>query len=67
MLNLFELVVKKGIRDGEFKKVDPKITAMYILSIFQGINWFSIFDDSEISPDIYLRQALDLIIVNLKS
>ena len=67
ILMLFELVIKKGIRDGEFKDVDPKITAMYILSIFQGINWFSIFDENEVSPDVYLRQALEIVLLNLKS
>jgi len=67
ILNLFELVVRKGIRDGEFRDVDPKMTAMYILSIFQGINWFSIFDENEVSPDLYLRQSLDLVLLNLKS
>jgi len=67
ILMLFELVIRKGIRDGEFKDVDPKITAMYILSIFQGINWFSIFDENEVSPDVYLRQALEIVLLNLKS
>ena len=43
ILNLFELVLSKGVRNNEFKEIDTKIIAMELLSVFQGINWFCLF------------------------
>ena len=48
IINLFELVVNKGIREKEFIQIDSRITAICILSVFQGINWFCIFNDNKI-------------------
>jgi len=66
LLFLFELVLKKGIRDKEFKDVDTKVVAMSILSSIQGINWFCLFDDSAIDAKMYLNTSIDLLINSLK-
>ena len=66
IINLFELVIIKGIREKEFIKVDTRITAIYILSVFQGINWFCIFDDKKINAVNYLQKSIELIINGLK-
>ena len=66
LLYLFELVVKKGIREKEFKEVDEKVVAMSILSSLQGINWFCLFDDSSIDARMYLDTSIDLLINSLK-
>ena len=66
IINLFELVIKKGIRTKEFIKVDPRTTAIYMLSVFQGINWFCIFDDKTLSAENYIRESIELIISGLK-
>ena len=66
IINLFELVIIKGIREKEFMKVDTRITAIYILSVFQGINWFCIFDDKKINALNYIQKSIELIINGLK-
>ena len=66
IINLFELVIIKGIREKEFIKVDTRITAIYILSVFQGINWFCIFEDKKINAVNYIQKSIELIINGLK-
>jgi AcrR family transcriptional regulator len=62
IINLFELVIVKGIREGEFLSVDSRSTAIYILSVFQGINWFCIFDDSSVDAEDYINNSIELLI-----
>ena len=66
IINLFELVIIKGIREKEFIKVDTRITAIYILSVFQGINWFCIFQDNKINAEDYIQKSIELILTGLK-
>ena len=66
IINLFELVINKGIREKEFIKVDTRIAAIYILSVFQGINWFCIFNDKKINAKDYIHQSIELILTGLK-
>ena len=66
IINLFELVIIKGIREKEFIKVDTRITAIYILSVFQGINWFCIFKDNKINAEDYIQISIELIINGMK-
>ena len=66
IINLFELVINKGIREKEFIKVDTRINAIYILSVFQGINWFCIFNDKKINANDYIQQSIELILTGLK-
>ena len=62
LLNLFEKVVTKGIRQGEFKELEIRTTAMFIIAIFQGINWFAIFEENSVSAENYIENSIDLII-----
>ena len=66
IITLFELVIIKGIREKEFIKVDTRITAIYILSVFQGINWFCIFKDKKINAEDYIQKSIKLILSGLK-
>ena len=66
IINLFELVINKGIREKEFIHVDSRMTAIYILSVFQGINWFCIFNDNKLKAGDYIRDSIELIISGLK-
>ena len=66
IITLFELVIIKGIREKEFIKVDTRITAIYILSVFQGINWFCIFKDNKINAEDYIQISIELILTGLK-
>ena len=66
IITLFELVIIKGIREKEFIKIDTRITAIYILSVFQGINWFCIFKDKKINAEDYIQKSIKLILSGLK-
>ncbi len=67
IINLFELVIIKGIREGEFLSVDSRSTAIYILSVFQGINWFCIFDDNSLDAQGYIDHSIELVIKGISS
>ena len=65
LLNLFEKVVSKGIKQGEFKDLDIRKTAMIILAVFQGVNWFVVFDDNSVSSSDYINSSIDLILQSI--
>ena len=65
IITLFELVINKGIREKEFIQVDSRMTAIYILSVFQGINWFCIFNDNKLKAENYIRDSIEMIIKGL--
>jgi len=65
IINLFELVINKGIREKEFRNVDSHMTAIYILSVFQGINWFCVFNDEKLKAENYIRDSIEMIISSL--
>ena len=65
IINLFELLIKKGMRNGEFIDTDARIMAMYVLSVFQGINWFCIFNDKKIKAENYINHSIEMIISGL--
>ena len=66
LLNLFELVLQKGVRTGEFKEIDTKAVSLIILSGFQGINWFCIFGEDQVSPEAYIEESINIIIQSIK-
>ena len=65
LLNLFEKVVKKGIKQGEFKELDIRKTAMIILAVFQGVNWFVVFNEKSVPPKSYIEDSIELIIKSI--
>ena len=66
IINLFELVINKGTRNNEFISVDTRMTAIYILSVFQGINWFCIFNDKKLKAENYIHDSIEMIIKGLR-
>jgi len=66
ILKLFELVLNKGIRNGEFKKLDTKIVSIELLSVFQGINWFCLFNEDKALAKEYLKKSIDVILDGIK-
>ena len=66
ILKLFELVLRKGIRNNEFRKIDTKIIAIELLSIFQGINWFCLFKEDPLIAKQYLKKSVDTIVKGIK-
>ena len=66
LLNLFELVIGKGIRLGEFDLVDTKNTSLLILSGFQAINWMSVFRPGADDISVYMKDFINVIINSIK-
>jgi AcrR family transcriptional regulator len=66
LLTLFELVLQKGIRTGEFKAIDTRAVSLIILSGFQGINWFCIFGEDQVSADNYIEEFMNILIKSIK-
>ena len=66
LLNLFELVIQKGIRNEEFKEVNATSVALLLLSTFQGINWFCIFGEDGLKPEVYIENSTELILKSIK-
>ena len=66
LLNLFELVLQKGVRTGEFKEIDTKAVSLIILTGFQGINWFCIFGEDQVSPESYIEESMNILIKSIK-
>mgnify|MGYP001190890275 FL=1 len=62
LLNLFKNIIKKGIDRGEFKNIDENIGALSIMTSIQGVIWFSIFEESKLSAEIYLNEVIEFII-----
>ena len=65
LLDLFEKVVAKGIKEKEFKNLDVRKTAMSILAIFQGISWFVVADEKHVTPEEYINDSIELIISSI--
>ena len=67
ILTLFDLVLSKGVRNNEFKKIDTKIVSIELLSVFQGINWFCLFGGDKGMVEKYLKQSVDIILDGIRS
>ncbi len=59
-------IIDFGIKKGEFKKVNPRITALSILINIEGIHWFTLFDKSGVQAHEYIETITDFIINGLK-
>jgi len=66
LLNLFDLVINKGIRLGEFKENDSENTSLLLLSGFQTINWMSLFRSEPKQIKFYINNFIAVIIDNIK-
>ena len=66
LLKLFSNIIKDGIENNEFKNINIKIAALSIMTSLQGVIWFSIFENSELSAEEYITEVMEFIIVGLK-
>ncbi|MBL7052841.1 MAG: TetR/AcrR family transcriptional regulator [Candidatus Marinimicrobia bacterium] len=62
LLDLFKTVILRGVESGEFRKLNPDITALSVLTSFQGVIWFTIFEHKKLSADEYLREVIEMMI-----
>ncbi len=66
ILSLIEKIIEKGISYGEFKKVEPGIAALAVMTALQGVIWFGILEDQSYSASEYLETTMDFIIHGFK-
>ena len=59
-------IIKSGVNNGEFKKVDPRITALSILINIEGIHWFTLFDKSGVEAHEYINTISKFILNGLE-
>tara|TARA_B100000676_G_scaffold262744_1_gene274024 strand:+ start:389 stop:982 length:594 start_codon:yes stop_codon:yes gene_type:complete len=59
-------IIKKGISSGEFKDVNPRITALSILINVEGIHWFTLFNESGVEANEYIDTISNFILSGLK-
>ena len=64
-LEVLEKIVAKGVSDGDFKKLDIRITAMSIMLNVESINWFTLFDTHGVSARDYIQTISDFILAGL--
>ena len=64
-LEVLEKIVSKGVKDGDFKKLDIRITAMSIMLNVESINWFTLFDTHGVSARDYIQTISDFILAGL--
>jgi len=64
-LDLLDKIITKGIRDGEFKNVNSRITAMSIMLNVESINWFTLFEPHGVKAREYMQTITDFILSGL--
>ena len=64
-LEVLEKIVAKGVKDGDFKKLDIRITAMSIMLNVESINWFTLFDTHGVSARDYIQTISEFILAGL--
>jgi len=64
-LEVLEKIFDKGVKDGDFKKLDIRITAMSIMLNVESINWFTLFDTHGVSARDYIQTISDFILAGL--
>ncbi len=66
LLQLFRSVINKGIKSGQYKKINLDVAALSVMTSLQGVIWFSIFEDSNLSAEDYLNDVIEFIIHGFK-
>ena len=60
-------IITYGMDNDEFKKVDPRITALSILVNIEGIHWFILFNKSGVEAHDYIDTISEFILNGLKN
>ena len=59
-------IIESGVSNGEFKNVNPRITALSIVINIEGINWFTLFKESGVDAEDYIDTISSFILNGLK-
>ena len=60
-------IIQDGVDSGEFKNVNPRITALSILINIEGINWFTLFNKSGVEAHEYIHTISEFILAGVKN
>ena len=61
-----EIIIQKGIDNGEFHRIDAKIAALSLIINIEGIFWFSLFESKHVKSSAYIDQISNYILENFK-
>ena len=64
-IQYLETIIQKGVKSGELKNVNPKITAMSIMVVIEGISWFTLFKKNGVSAREYTDTVSEFILSGL--
>lgn len=64
-IQYLEKIIQKGVKSGELKNVNPKITAMSIMVVIEGISWFTLFKKNGVSAKEYTDTVSEFILSGL--
>ena len=64
-LQFLERIINKGVKSGEFKKLDVRVTALSIMVNIEGIIWFTLFDAHGLSAREYINTITNFILSGL--
>ena len=64
-LEFLERIINRGVKSGEFKNLDVRVTALSIMVNIEGIIWFTLFDAHGLSAKEYINTITDFILSGL--
>ena len=67
LLEYIVKIIQDGVDSGEFKNVNPRITALSILINIEGINWFTLFNKSGVEAHEYIHTISEFILAGVKN
>ena len=64
-LEFLERIINRGVKSGEFKNLDVRVTALSIMVNIEGIIWFTLFDAHGLSAKEYINTITNFILSGL--
>ena len=64
-LEVLEKIISKGVKEGDFKKVNLRITAMSIMLNIESINWFTLFEPHGVKAREYIETITEFILAGI--
>jgi len=57
-----ELIIETGVKNKEFKRVDPKTAALALILNIEGIFWFTLYKSNAGDASVYMNTISDYIL-----
>lgn len=62
VFTVFEALIQRGIKHGEFKEVNARMIAISIMTSLHGMIWFVLFQPKDFSLEEYVDMNMDFIL-----